>query len=174
MSSIVPPRPTRRKASGGVIHVRLISFVRWRPCPWRGEVDPLKRKTISWKDDFPIHQEVEDFSGRKRSFVIECHEGPLGFTVRASEVGKKGLGYEFASYSETSPYSALGRVRKKLSRGLATRHITTSHGGLRMLHDRLKGRITSAGEGRVALVVDGIPLGIEDIKTFLQSYEGWA
>jgi hypothetical protein len=43
-----------------------------------------------------------------------------------------------------------------------------------MLHDRLKGRITSAGEGRVALVVDGIPLGIEEIETFLQSHEGWA
>jgi hypothetical protein len=122
---------------------------------------------------FPSLEIVEDFAGNQRKFVINCHEGGLGYTVRASEEGKDGLGYQFAAYSETSPYAALGRVREKLSRGLATRHITTSHGDLRMLHDRLKGRITSAGEGRVALVVDGIPLSIEDLETVFQSHEGW-
>ena len=133
----------------------------------------MKRKTTSWKADFPILEIVEDFAGKQRKFVINCHEGGLGYSVRASEEGKDGLGYQFAAYSETSPYSALGRVRKKLSRGLATRHMTTSHGDLRMLYDTLKGRITSAGEGRVALVVDGIPLCIEKIETFLRSREGW-
>lgn len=42
-----------------------------------------------------------------------------------------------------------------------------------MLHDTLRGRITSAGEGRMALIVDGIPLGIDDIESFLSSHEGW-
>ena len=42
-----------------------------------------------------------------------------------------------------------------------------------MLHGTVKGRITSAGEGRVALVVDGIPRSIEDLETVLQSHEGW-
>jgi hypothetical protein len=133
----------------------------------------MKRRVPGWKADFPILEIVEDFAGKQRKFIINCHEGGLGYTVRASEEGKDGLGYQFAAYSETSPYSALGRVREKLSRGLATRHITTSHGDVRMLHDRLKGRITSAGEGRVAVVVDGIPLGIEEIETFLRSREGW-
>jgi hypothetical protein len=133
----------------------------------------MKRRGPGWKADFPILEIVEDFAGKQRRFVINCHEGGLGYTVRASEEGKDGLGYQFAAYSETSPYSALGRVRDKMSRGLATRHITASDGLLRMLHDTLKGRITSAGEGRVALVVDGIPLSIEEIETLLQSHEGW-
>ena len=50
------------------------------------------------------------------------------------------MGYEFGAYSETSPYSALGRVRDKMSRGFATRYTTTAHGARRMLHDGLKGR----------------------------------
>jgi len=133
----------------------------------------MKRRITGWKADFPIREKVEDVAGKQRRFIINCHEGGLGYTVRASEEGKDGLGYEFAAYSETSPYSALGRVREKMSRGLATRYTTTFHGDRRMLHDTLKGRITSAGEGRVTLVVDGIPPGIEEIETFLQSHEGW-
>jgi hypothetical protein len=66
-------------------------------------------------------------------FVIECYEGPLGYTVRASEEGSKGLGYEFGAYSETSPYRALGRVRKKMYRGLATRYLASSGAGRSML-----------------------------------------
>jgi hypothetical protein len=133
----------------------------------------LKPTITNLNADFPIREQVEDFAGQQRSFVINCHEGELGYTVRASEEHTDGLGYEFAAYSETSPYSALGRVREKMSRCLATRHITTSHGARQMLHDRLKGRITSEGEGRLVLVVDGIPLTIEDIESFLKSREGW-
>ena len=93
--------------------------------------------------------------------------------MRASEEGTDHLGYEFAAYSETSPYSALGRVREKTRRGLATRHITDATGDYRMLHDGLRGRITSDGDGGVVLVVDGIPLGIEDLESFLRTHEGW-
>ena len=106
----------------------------------------MKRRVTGWKADFPILEVVEDFAGKQRRFVINCHEGELGYTVRASEEGKDRMGYEFAAYSETSPYSALGRVRDKMSRGLATRHITTS---------------------------DGLPLSIEEIEALLQSHEGW-
>jgi hypothetical protein len=133
----------------------------------------LKRTTTNWHADFPIRENVEDCCGAARSFLIECHEGGLGYTVRASEEGKDGFGYEFAAFSETSPYSALGRVRQKMSRGLATRHIVTSPGDRRMLHDTLKGRITSDGDGGLALVVDGTVLGIEDLETVLRSHEGW-
>jgi hypothetical protein len=167
-----PPRPTRRKASGGVIHVRQVPLARLTVPPVRGRVITLRRKTIGWKDDFPIHQEVEDFAGRKRSFVIDCHEGPLGYTVRASEAGKQALGYEFASYSETSPYAALGRVRAKMKRGLATRHLSGGKGPREMLHDSLEGRITVRA-GEVVVVVDGIALGIEDLARFLAAREGW-
>jgi hypothetical protein len=112
-----------------------------------------------WQEDFPMGEEVDDYAGRKRCFAITCHESGLDFTVRAPEEGREGMGYEFAAYSETSPYSALGRVRQKLHRGLATRHVTGAPRDYRMMHDRLSGRITSAREAGVPLVVDGIPLG---------------
>lgn len=132
----------------------------------------MRSRISGWKKDFPIHEEVEDFSGRQRSFVIDCHEGPFGFTVRASEEGKERLGYEFACYSETSPYAALGRVRDKMARGLATRHLSSAKGPNEMLHDTLEGRITSK-DGDVALVVDGVALSIADIERMVGSREGW-
>jgi hypothetical protein len=134
----------------------------------------VKNSDRGWKADFPLREEVEDCAGRKRRFVITCHEGGLGFTVRAEEEGRGGNGYEFAAYSETTPYSALGRLRQKMYRALATRHITGSPGNYRMFHDRLRGRITSDGEGRVMLVVDGIPIAIKDFASILASHEGWA
>jgi hypothetical protein len=126
-----------------------------------------------WDADFPMREEVEDYAGRPRSFVINCHEGGLGFTVRAEEESRGDAGYQFAAYSETSPYSALGRLRQKMYRGLATRHISGSPGAYRMLHDRLSGRITSDGEGGVVLIVDGVPLAIDDLASILASHEGW-
>ena len=55
-----------------------------------------------WTSDFPIREQVEDYAGRMRSFLINCHEGGLGFTVRAEEEDRRGTGYEFAAYSETT------------------------------------------------------------------------
>jgi hypothetical protein len=127
-----------------------------------------------WEADFPLREEVEDYAGRMRSFVINCHEGGLGFTVRAEEEGRRGAGYEFAAFSETSPYGALFRLRQKMYRGLATRHVTGSPGGYQMLHDRLSGRIASDGEGGLVLVVDGVALEIEDLASILMTHEGWA
>ena len=132
----------------------------------------MKRRVTNWKQDFPIHEEAEDFAGRKRSFVIDCHQGPLGYTVRASEAGKNGLGFEFASYSETSPYAALGRVRSKMARGLARRHLSSAKGPAEMLHDSIDGRISSR-DGEVVVVVDGVPLDIDDLDGFLAVREGW-
>lgn len=133
----------------------------------------MRRGEHNWEVDFPIREEVEDHAGRTRSFVISCHAGGLGFTVRAEEEGGPGAGYEFAAYSETSPYSALGRLRQKIYRGVATRHITGSPGGYHMLHDKLSGRITSDGQGGVVLVVDGVALGIDNLASILLTHEGW-
>ena len=133
----------------------------------------MRKDEEGWNDDFPMREDVEDYAGRVRAFVINCHEGGLGFTVRAEEEGRRGAGYEFAAYSETSPYNALGRLRQKMYRTLATRHVTGSPGAYRMLHDRLSGRITSDGQGGIVLVVDGIALGIEDLASILASHEGW-
>ncbi len=133
----------------------------------------MKNDKHDWKADFPMREEVEDHAGRARAFVISCHEGGLGFTVRAEEEGVRGPGYEFAAYSETSPYNALGRLRQKMCRGLATRHISGQRGDYHMLHDTLSGRITSDGEGGVVLVVDGVPLSIDDLSSILATHEGW-
>ena len=64
----------------------------------------MKNGNQDWNNDFPIEEEVEDHAGRTRRFLITCHEGPLGFTVRAQEQGAQGTGYEFAAYSETSAH----------------------------------------------------------------------
>jgi len=128
----------------------------------------------SWKTDFSMREEVEDHAGRTRTFVINCHEGGLGGTVRAQEDGRRGAGYEFAAYSETSPYSALGRLRQKMYRGVATRHISGSPGAYQMLHDKLSGRITSDGNGGVVLVVDGLAVGVENLASMLLTHEGWS
>jgi hypothetical protein len=127
----------------------------------------------NWQSDFPMREEVEDYAGRSRTFMIECHEGNLGFTVVATEEDRGGLGYEFASFSETSPSSALGRVRQKMHRGLAIRHLTGSPGEYHMMHDRLTGRIASRRETGVFLVVDGMPVTIENLAEILSTHEGW-
>ena len=132
----------------------------------------MKNGSQDWNNDFPIEEEVEDHAGRTRRFSITCHQGPLGFTVRAQEQEAQATGYEFAAYSETSPYNALGRLRQKMYRGLATRHITKSLHGYRMMHDKLSGRIASDGNGGALVVVDGIPLSIDDLAHILISHEG--
>ena len=123
-----------------------------------------------WESDFPMREEFEDFSGKMRTFIIDCHEGPLGYTVRAREEKPKGEGYEFAVYSETSPYSALGRLRDKARRSMATRHLSR---GRDMLHDKLRGRITSDGKGGVLLVIDGLAVEMDELARFLSIHEGY-
>jgi len=125
---------------------------------------------VDWKRDFPIRKEFEHFSGKMRAFIIECYEGPLGYTVRAREEKPKGEGYEFSVFSETSPYSALGRLREKTRRSMATRHLSSDH---EMLHDTLHGRITSDVNGGVLLVVDGLCVNMDEIGRFLSVHEGW-
>ena len=133
----------------------------------------MKRNGLEWKRDFPMRDEVEDFSGRIRTFVISCHEGALGFTVRAEQEGTEGNGYQFGVYSETSPYDALGRLRHKMRRALATRHLSGPAGSPQIMHDTLRGRITSDGDRGVLLVIDGIPLEIDQFAGMLASLEGW-
>lgn len=125
------------------------------------------------RDDFPMRERVEDHAGKERAFLISCHEGGLGYTVRATEETAEGTGYEFAAYSETSPYSALGRLRKKMERGMATRHIRGQAGAYELRHDTLRGRISSDERGRVVLIVDGRPLTTDNLMSILATHEGW-
>ena len=137
-------------------------------------MDVARLGKTRWQDDFPMREEVEDFSGKKRVFTIRCHQGPLGFTLRAVEEHPKDEeGYEFGAYSETSPFSALGRLRDKMRRGLSCRHIAGRAGNFHMLHDRIRGHITTDSQKGVSLVVDGVRLSLSDIARILESHEGW-
>ncbi len=129
------------------------------------------RKVVcgDWQGDFPLREEFEDFSGKMRVFVIDCHEGPLGYTVRGREEKPKGEGYEFAAYSETTPHAALGRLREKARRSMATRHLGRDRS---MLHDTLTGRITSGGDQGALLVIDGIAIDVDELARLLRTYEG--
>jgi hypothetical protein len=122
---------------------------------------------------FPRQEIFEDFAGRMRGFSIECHFNGIGFTVRARENGNSVSGYEFAVYSETSWSNALGRLRRKIRRELATRYLSRSHGYPRLLHDRMKGRITYDSERGVGIVVDGTELTLDEFAQLLGTYEGW-
>lgn len=126
-----------------------------------------------WSKDFPLQQEAEDFAGRIRTFTIDCVELPMGYTVRAVENDTDYMGYLFESFSETSPYSALGKIRDKIRKALATRHITKSDYGYDMMHDELKGRITCDAQGEPALIIDGIHLTLDHLGHIFSSSEGF-
>lgn len=126
-----------------------------------------------WSKDFPLQQEAEDFAGRIRTFTVDCIELPMGYTVRAVENDTDYMGYLFESFSETSPYSALGAIRSKMRKALATRHITKSKYGYGMMHDELKGRITCDAQGEPALIIDGIHLSLDQLGHFFSCHEGF-
>lgn len=124
--------------------------------------------------DFPITETIYDHSGSPRRFTIELRQLGLGYSLTAREDTGEQIGYAFRSFDSTSPYLALGALREKMYRALATRHLVQSEHGLTMLHDRLIGRIDFAkeAEGHV-FVVDGIPLSLGDIGRFASTHEGW-
>lgn len=126
-----------------------------------------------WSKDFPLQQEAEDFAGRIRTFTVDCIEFPMGYTVRAVENDTDHMGYVFESFSEISPYSALGKIRQKIRKALATRHITRSEYGYDMMHDELTGRISCDDQGEPMLVIDGIHLTFDEFGQFFSSHEGF-
>jgi hypothetical protein len=42
-----------------------------------------------------------------------------------------------------------------------------------MLHDTLRGRISWTNHYGLVLIVDGVPLEMEDIRQILETHEGW-
>ncbi|MCI0395480.1 MAG: hypothetical protein L0332_17415 [Chloroflexi bacterium] len=137
--------------------------------PWGANMEPEEDPD----KDFPIRESVEDAFGNKRSFQITYESVGLGYTLIAREEGKEGLGYEFSAFSETSPCNALFRLREKMYRSLATRHITWRDSQYVPMHGTIRGRITwSQAEGLV-VVVDGIPLTLADLGEILAMHEGW-
>jgi hypothetical protein len=121
--------------------------------------------------DFPLRDTWEDFAGKTRTFEINYDPVPTGFSVQAVEVGKKRRGYEFSSFDPNDPYLALGRVRGKIRRALATRYLKKNG---TLTHNDVRGRITYfEEEDNAGLVIDGKPITTEEFTTILRSHEGW-
>lgn len=123
--------------------------------------------------DFPLRDTIHDFAGRRREFLVTCVERDSGFFLRAEEEGKDGMGYQFSATHPVSPYLALGHLRQRMRRALATRHLVGSRDSYELLDDRVDGWITVDDRGNPAFVVDGSPLSLEELAKVMRTYEGW-
>lgn len=139
-----------------------------------GRFFPFKedREENNPERDFPIKEEVRDFTGKERTFEITYHNAGLGFMVDACEKTKGEFGYMFSAFDANSPYLALGRLRDKMQRVLSTRHLVKEKGQYYASHDTLRGRISSR-DGEVIFVVDGIPLSLQQFGKMAEMHEGW-
>lgn len=119
---------------------------------------------------FPNVESFTDCTGQRREFIIELLEQPNGYFLRANEKERSEHepGYHFAAYSPADPYYALGILRDKIRRGLATRYLVEAGGRRSPGHDRLQGHITYGG-----VVVDGKLVPFDEFCSMLDTYEGF-
>lgn len=139
---------------------------RWRLPDDSGERDDPDK-------DFPIRQAFTDCSGQTRHFVISYFPTSLGFGVQAEEEGKEGQGFFFREFDATSPYLALGRLRGRIEKALATRHIEQrAPGHFQATHRTVRGRISYL-DGEVAFVIDGQLLTLRQFAQLVETFEGF-
>ena len=129
-------------------------------------------------DDFPSEDEFECWDGTKRNFIISCLQFPgAGFQVQTVEKGKNRMGYEFAAHHPTSPYMALGDLRKRIKWEFSKRYISNkvfkNNEKYFPLHDTLEGRITVDENGLLTFVIDGIPISYDKFLGMFETHEGW-
>ena len=117
---------------------------------------------------FPLIETFRDCRGRDRKFDVSVHVTDGGYFLRAAEVRKAGEGYHFAAHHPTSPYVALGILRRRVAEGLATRYLVANEGGRRLGHERAVGHV-----GYGCVVIDGEEIPFHEFVDMLQSYEGW-
>lgn len=117
---------------------------------------------------FPATECYQDAAGKKREFLLTLSEPDKcpGYIVSAVENGVVN-GYEFDAFSEINPFEALGKVRKKIRKGLATKYLVHEHGRRLLSFDELSGRIGDGG-----IVVDGTFASFAEFAEILQIYEG--
>lgn len=127
-------------------------------------------------DYFPVRKEFVDCCGQQRSFVLAMDEVQMGYSISATEVETAGQdGYFFREFDPNCPYLALGRLRGRIRRALATRHLEERAPGVLLpLHDTLRGRISYCNErAEVAFVIDGRFITLSQFVTMVTSHEGW-
>ena len=123
--------------------------------------------------DFPIRQAFTDCAGQTRHFVISYFPASLGFGVQAEEEGKEGQGFFFREFDAASPYLALGRIRGRIEKALATRHIEQREpGNFQTTHRTVRGRITSS-DGEVGFVIDGQLRTLRQFGKMVETFEGF-
>jgi hypothetical protein len=126
-------------------------------------------------DVFPLRDDFCDCCGRRRRFVISMEDVQLGYSLRATEEPAEGEdGYYFREFDANSPFLALGRLRGRIQRALATRHLEErAPGDFLALHDTLRGRISySSDNDELAFVIDGKSLTLAQFAKIVEVFEG--
>lgn len=126
-----------------------------------------------FENAFPLHEEYLDHSGRPRRFEVSLRKGPTGdFFVEAREPSPvEGYRFEVYStiYSMPAVGDALGRLRVKIRKVLATRYLHTDAQGRKVLtHNEISGRISCDG-----IVVDGTLVSFKELAEILTASEGF-
>jgi hypothetical protein len=121
---------------------------------------------------FPCEEGFVDHSGQTRPFRIVLHKGAGGdFFLYATDTSKPD-GYRFEVYSTAYTFAAvgaaLGDLRQKIRREIATRYLRTdAKGEKNPTHDEMRGRISCNG-----IVVDGELLLFKELQRILTIHEG--
>jgi hypothetical protein len=122
---------------------------------------------------FPREEEFIDHSGRTRRFGIYLRKRAVGdFSLDAIDLSRAD-GYCFRVYSPAYSVpalgSALGDLRQKIRKGIATRYLgTDTEGQKNPTHDEIHGRISCNG-----IVVDGDLLQFREFERILITHEGF-
>jgi len=125
---------------------------------------------------FPLRDDFCDCCGQRRWFVMAMEHVQLGYAISATEENTEdNEGYQFREFDPISPYLALGRLRARIQRALAIRHLEErAPGDFVPLHDTLRGRISySNEEDEVAFVIDGKSLTLAQFARIVAMHEGW-
>jgi hypothetical protein len=128
----------------------------------------VTKETNPPDDSFPTSETFVDCCGKPHEFALELLITASGYFLRATGRVSKDDGYFFAAHSETDPYLALGRLRGKIHKGLATRYLAAGEPQPRLGHDVAVGHISYGG-----VVVDGQYLTFHELAAILSTHEGW-
>ena len=124
--------------------------------------------------DFPIIDEYYDCAGKKKVFQINNQQLPNGWFLTAIEQQSDEHGYQIEAFSETSPYLALGQIRKKIRKALSVKYMDMSEDSVALTHEKMYGSLIYDRDSEShGLLVDGRFISMDELETILSGYEGW-
>ena len=133
---------------------------------------PNDRSNVN--QDFPIIDEYHDCAGKKKIFQINSKHLPNGWFLTAIEQHPDEHGYQIEAFSETSPYIALGEIRKKIRKALSVKYLDLSGDSVTLTHEKMHGSLIYDRESEShGLLVDGRFLAMDELESILSGYEGW-